>query len=396
MSARSGAPVVVLAAADVSGDRSAGSLARAISALAPQVRLLGAGGPAMRAAGVDVAVKTTDLSFVGILDAVRVLPELRRCYRCTQRLVEESRPDLVVLCDAETVTVPLAWWLKRRGVAVAFFFPPQVWLWGAWRLPLIAPLARRFISAFREEAELYRSAGADAVWTGHPLRDVVRPSDDSRTALEEVGLDPERPLVVLMPGSRRSEIHALAPAFLGAAALLQARDSRLQFALPLAADSLRGEVEAAVRASAVPDVKIYRPTSYAVAGAARAVLQCSGTATLETGLLGVPSVIAYRCRPIEYIVGRHLLIDAPFIGMPNILLGEMVQPEFFQKNVDAEHLAAALWTLLRDEVRREIIRTHLARLPELLGCGGALQRAAEAVLDLVREDRSSPPGAPGC
>jgi lipid-A-disaccharide synthase len=337
----------------------------------------------MREAGIDVAVETTDLSFVGALAPLPYLRQMMLRYRRIQELLRRSQPDLVVLIDSEFLNRHLARWLRRRGVPTVFFFPPSVWLWGRWRLRSVAPLAQRVISAFREEAAIYASAGADTVWVGHPLRDTVEPGEDGALALRRIGLDPARPLVVLMPGSRRQEIAQLSPALLGAARLLQARDPALQFALPVASETLRPEIERHVAESGVRDLALYEPRSYSVLSRARVVLQCSGTATLEVALLGIPAVIAYRCIPLEYLVGRYLVIDAPFIGMVNILLREMVQPEYFQRNVDAEHLADEAWSLLTDESRRQSIAQRLARLPEVLGPRGAFDRAARAVLELL-------------
>jgi lipid-A-disaccharide synthase len=336
----------------------------------------------MREAGVEVGVSTTHLSFTGVLGAGRILRDLVRLFRQVQQQVATARPDLVILVDGELASFPLAAWLRRKGIPVLFYFPPQVWLWGRWRLPLTVPLIRRVLSAFRDEAELYRNAGADTVWTGHPLRDSVRVDDDPTVALRDAGLDPQRPLIALMPGSRRNEIETLCPPILAAARLLQTRRPELQFALPLASEPLRAEIERQVRQSGLRDVAVYRPTSYAILSRAEVVLQCSGTATLETALLGIPSVIAYRCIPLEYVFAR-LIMRVRFIGMPNILLGEMVQPEFFHRHADAEHVADEAWSLLTDRVRRERIKSRLATLPDLLGPPGALRRASAAVLELL-------------
>ncbi len=373
---------IFIGACDISGDQNAARLATAIRGRAPEVRLVGAGGAAMRDAGVEVEVSTTHLSFTGVLGSLAVFRELRALYGRAQKLVLAARPDLVILTDGEIVNVPFAFWAWRRGIPVVFYFPPQVWLWGRWRLPFTVPLIRRVLSAFRDEAELYRKAGADTVWVGHPLRDLVAVDEDSTAALEAHGLDPQRPLVGLMPGSRRSEIRRLSGPIVGAARLLQERRPEIQFALPLADESLRADVEETVCQHKLRDAAVYRPESYAVLSRTRVVLQCSGTATLETALLGIPSVIAYRCIPIEYVFAR-LISYVDFIGMPNILLGEMVQPEFFHRNVDAEHLAEAAWRLLTDQRCREIIVSRLAKLPALLGPPGVLARGAEAVLDLL-------------
>jgi lipid-A-disaccharide synthase len=380
-----GGRTICIVAGDVSGDQNAGRLAAAIREAAPDVRLVGAGGRAMRAAGVDVAVETTDLSCIGIFDILRRLRQLVSRYRRAQQFISQTCPDLVILVDSETVNLPAAIWLRRKAFPVVFFFPPQVWFWGRWRLPVIVPLIRRVLSAFRDEADLYAAAGADTVWVGHPLRDLVQVNGNAHSALQAIGLDPARPLVVLMPGSRLREIKALAAPFLGAARLLQERDPRLQFALPLASESLRDEIERSIRESGLRGVVVYDPSSYAVLSQARVVLQCSGTATLETALLRIPAVIAYRIHPIEYFFARHILLDVPFIGMPNILLKEMVQPEFFNKRVDAEHLAQEAWSLLTDQGRRQLIQSRLASLRDALGPAGVFDRAAEAVVNLLEQ-----------
>jgi len=385
MHERNGKPLTIcLVAGDVSGDQNAGRLARALREMVPGVRLVGAGGSAMDQGGVEVAVDSTGVSTIGPPDNVQALRSVVRVWRGTRSLINRTRPDMAVLIDAETLNLMLARWLRARGIPVVFFFPPQVWLWGRWRLPMVVPLATRVLSAFREEAEIYQRAGADSLWVGHPLSDAVRVNEDPAAALRKIGLTPARPLVALMPGSRRQEIRALCEPILGAARLLQQRDASLQFAIPLASDDLREELEARVRSSGLHSAVIYKPESYAVLSRARVVLQCSGTATVEAGLLGIPSVIVYRCRPLYYAVGRRLM-RVKFIGMVNILLDQEVQPEFFQKNVDAAHLADEVWLLLTNETRRRQIQSRLARLPEVLGPTGVMERAACAVLQLLEQ-----------
>jgi lipid-A-disaccharide synthase len=247
----------------------------------------------------------------------------------------------------------------------------------------VRSLARRVISAFAPEADLYRRSGVDTVWVGHPLVDVVGVREDTAPVLTAIGLDPSRPLVAVMPGSRRRELKALLAPMLAAARLLQARRPALQFALPLASEAFRAEVEQAVLDSGVRDIAIYRPRSYAVLSRAQAALQCSGTATLEAALLGIPSVIVYRLHAIEYVAARHVLMHVPFIGMPNLLLGEMVQPELFHRHVTAERMADEMWALLSDTARNEAIRSRLACIRERLGPPGVFPRAAQAVVDLL-------------
>ncbi len=375
-------PTVCIVAADVSADQNAARLAAALRRMAPQVRIIGAGGCVMRQAGIDVAVDSDGVSMVGPPDSLHALRSLARVWRGLTRLMKSEPPDVVILVDNETLNLFFARWARKRGVSTVFFFPPQVWFWGRWRLRWILPAATRVLSAFREEAELYRSAGADTRWIGHPLRDEVQVREDPVRAMRAAGLDPNRPMVVLMPGSRPQELKAHCETMLAVARILRDRNPALQFAVPLASEALRAQLEGAVRRAGVSDVVVYSPESFAVLSRARAVLQCSGTATLETGLLGIPSVIVYRCTRLQHLVARAVMY-VNYIGMVNILLGEMVQPEFFHWRIDPRRLADEMWSLLTDEARRDRIRGRLATLAEVMGPQGAIRRAAEAILELI-------------
>jgi lipid-A-disaccharide synthase len=382
MSANGKSPTICLVAADVSADQNAARLASALRRQAPGVRLIGAGGPMMRRAGMDVLCDSSDVSMVGPPDSLRTLKSVVRVWRRLTAMIKTNSPDVAVLIDNETLNLLIARWLRKRGIPTVFFFPPQIWFWGRWRLRWMAPLITRVLCAFREEAELYRAAGVDTVWTGHPLRDVVHGRDDSAAAVRAIGLDPDRPVIVLMPGSRPQELDAHCGLMFAAAKLLRARDSRVQFAIPLAAEALRSRLEAEARRNGLPDFVIYSPESFGVLSQAKVVLQCAGTATLEAALLGIPSVIVYQCDRLRYAAARRIMY-VKYIGMVNILLHEMVQPEFFHYRIDANQIADEVWSLLTDETRRGRIRARLATLAEIMGPTGAMDKAAAAILEVV-------------
>jgi lipid-A-disaccharide synthase len=381
-------PTICLVAADVSGDQSGARLAAAIGELCPDAKLIAAGGPALREAGVEVLVETGEASMVGPPGSFKSVRALLRVWRELCHTIDARQPDLAVLIDNETLNLLLARRLRRQDVPTAFFFPPQVWFWGRWRIRWIVRLSMRILCAFKQEADLYQDAGADALWTGHPLRDVVRVREDADAAMRAIALDPDRPLVVLMPGSRPQEVSYHSPLMAEVARILQARNPALQFAVPLASETLREQVEHQFGAGGLRDLSIYIPRSYAILSRARAVLQCSGTATIEAALLGIPSTIIYRCSRLHYAVARRFM-HVKFIGMPNLLLGEMVQPEFFGTRLEPERLAAELTALLQDEARRSYIKRRLTELPDLLGPTGAIKRAALSVVEMLpRTSRS--------
>jgi lipid-A-disaccharide synthase len=381
---RSRSPTIYLITADVSGDQNGGRLAEALRRQMPRIKLVGVGGQAMRRAGVEVVIESSEASMVGPPDSLTAIRSLRRVWKDIRRLLAENRPDAAVLIDNETLNLLIARRLRRNGVPTAFFFPPQVWFWGRWRMRWILSLSPRLLCAFKQEAEIYRAAGADATWIGHPLRDVVHVYERPTTALHRLNLDPKDPIVVLMPGSRRQELRANCRTILAAAEILQARDPALQFAIPLASASLQEQLETEVRRSKLRRSAIYPSDNYAVVSSARIVIQCSGTATLETALLGIPSIILYQCSRLRFAIARRAM-HVKFIGMVNILLGEMVQPEFFETHIDPKRLADEAWSLLWDDTRRDAIKKRLTALPEMLGAPGALDRAAASVLALLHE-----------
>jgi lipid-A-disaccharide synthase len=377
-------PTILLITADVSGDQNGGRLAVSLRRQMPSVRLLGVGGEAMRRAGVDVFIESGEASMVGPPDSLIAIRALRRVWNGIRELLAENPPDAAVLIDNETLNLLIARHLRRKGVPTAFFFPPQVWFWGRWRMRWIRSLSTRLLCAFEQEAKIYSAAGANATWIGHPLRDVVQVDEPPADALHRVNLDPKDPVVVLMPGSRRQELSVNCPTIFSAAEILQARDPTLQFAIPSASDALRAHLEKEVRHSKLTRYAIFNSGTYAVVNSARAVIQCSGTATLETALLGIPSIILYQCSALRMAIARRAM-HVKYIGMVNILLGEMVQPEFFEPRIDPKRLADEAWSLIWDEPRRNAIKKRLAELPDVLGAPGAVDRAAGLVLALLHK-----------
>ncbi len=371
---------VCLMAADVSGDQNAARLATALREADPTLVIEGAGGDALAGAGVQLVVRTTHLSFVGVFAAFRILPQIVRSLAALRRHLLAQPPDLVVLTDAELISMPLSLWLAAAGIPFAFFFPPQVWFWGRWRLRWLARLPRLVLCPFPQEAALYQAAGAPTVFTGHPLRDFI-PGAGSGQA-KELGVDGRGPLVALMPGSRRREVEGLLPVFLDAAKRLRESSPDVRFVLPVANSDLRELVEGLVESSGLADVLVYAPRDYEILGSADLVIQCSGTATLETALLGVPSVIAYQLGPIERW-GARTFSHVKYIGMPNILLEEMAQPEHFAFRVDADRVAGDAQRLLQDDLERRRVKGRLSSLAEMLGQPGAMGRAAAAILNEV-------------
>jgi len=219
---------------------------------------------------------------------------------------------------------------------------------------------------------------------GHPLLDIAKPSGDRDAALRAAGLDPTLPVIGLMPGSRPQEVKILALPMLEAARILKARHPSLQFVMPVAAEHVRPVLEEALAEAGMRgEVRMIESPAYGPLSRCEVVLACSGTATLELALLGVPSIVAYRLDPVSHWVARKLSIT-PYVAMPNVLLGGMVVPEIIQYKIDGAHFAAKALEFLEQPSRAREVRERLAEIPAHLGAPGAVSRAAERILEEAR------------
>lgn len=371
---------IFMAAGEVSADRHGACLAKAILEQRSNTRLFGSGGEQMRAAGVDVAVQTAQLGYVGLQEAFRVFRPIRQAVKTLRHLIDVERPDMAVLVDGEGFSGPLASHLQARGIPFIYYFAPQVWFWGRWRARSIARKASLIIPAFQAEAEIYSRYGGRVAWLGHPLRELVKPETDTDKALASHGLDGSRRTVALMPGSRLQEIESFAPTLLDAARTLKLRHPDLQFILPLATRHfLPALVQKVDRAGLGQDIKIVDRDIYACLSCCELALLSSGTATLEAALLGIPMVAFYRLKPLTYLLAKQL-VSTRFIAIPNILLNAPVVPELVQHDFTTERLVKSAREILEDKHRAQTIREHLACIAPLLGKPGVLSRAAATVL----------------
>ncbi|MEO8604319.1 MAG: lipid-A-disaccharide synthase [bacterium] len=368
---------VLLVAGEPSGDLHGAALVRALRARVPDVEIAGIGGPQLRAEGMRVLVDTEHVATMGFTETFGTLGRLLAAYRRLVRFLDEERPALVVLIDYPEFNLRLAKHAKRRGIPVFYFVAPQVWAWRKGRIQTIAKRVDKLAAVFPFEPAIYNTNGRPlAEFVGHPLLDVVRPTASREATRARYGLATDRPVLALLPGSRKKEVAYLFGPMCAAARQLAAEGWQPIVAL---AESLsEADLRAALGGAAVP-VPIAHADTYNVVAAADAAVVASGTATLETALLGCPMVISYKVSPLTFWIARRL-VDVEFIGMPNIILERAVLPELLQEGVTPAAVAAAV----RDvHARRTEITAALADLRVHLGAPGAAARAADMALALV-------------
>jgi lipid-A-disaccharide synthase len=374
---------ILIIAGEASGDLHGANLVKALHELAPDLQVYGVGSRRMREAGVTMLADASEISVVGATEVLTHISAIYGVYAKLKRFLREERPDLLVLIDFPDFNILTGKAAKKLGIPVLYYISPQVWAWRKGRVNTIAKLVETILVVFPFEVDLYRAAGVDVRFVGHPLADVVDSPYTRDEARTQLGLAQDRRTIAILPGSRRKEIMHLLPDMLESAKLLQGRFPDVQFVLPVAPTLDRKFVEGFVEKSEVP-LTIVDGRAYDVLRASDAAMVTSGTATLETGLMAVPMVIVYRASRLTYWIGR-LLVNVRNFGLVNIVAGRAVVPELLQDEATPERIAEELGTILADPEKHRRITEELVHVRKVLGEGGASRRAASAVLELLEK-----------
>ena len=376
-------PRVLLIAGEASGDVHGAALVHELKKLSPQIEVSGIGGDHLRAAGMETVIDTAEMATMGIVEVFGTAGRIISAYRQLVRIMKESRPSLLILIDYPEFNLVVAKKAKSLGIPVFYYIAPQVWAWRRGRIQKIADRVDRLAAVFPFEAELYNEAASAtgkhetvARFVGHPLLDRVQEPRATNETLELHQLDPNRPLLAILPGSRKKELRALLPTALSAAAILEQEGWQAVIALAHTLDP--GDVREILGHE--PTVPIVERDTANIVHAATSVACASGTATLETALQGKAMVIMYRVSPLTFAIAKRL-VHVPYIGMPNIILDRPVFPELIQDELSENSLADAL-----RKVSETATTFHQAaeELRTKLGEPGGSRRAAELALELIK------------
>jgi lipid-A-disaccharide synthase len=339
------------------------------------------GGEKMRAAGLE-GVDSTPLSVVGIVEVLEKFPKIRRAFARLKTLLDRERFDCVVLIDYPDFNLRLAKEAKKRGIPVIYYISPQVWAWRKNRVKEIARTVDKMLVVFPFELPIYSDEGVDVEYVGHPLADLAVCDMTKAQARQFLGIGPETTCVALLPGSRNSEVRRHLEPMARAAQIIEQRLGLKIVTLLPAADGIEDGLLSELLKDLRGKVKIVRGRLYESLRASDAAVVASGTATLQTALIGTPMVIVYRVSAITYLIGR-LLIDVEHIGMPNIVAGRRVVPELIQYELTPENIADELFGILTDRKRRDSMREALGGIRQALGGHGAADKAAAAIYTTI-------------
>ena len=389
---KGGALKIFLSAGEASGDRQAAAMVAALRQLRNNLEIWAVGGSRLAAAGAEIWLDSRHAAVMGALAALAKAPALIPKLMQVKRQLQIQRPDVAVLVDWGGVNVRVARWLKELEVPTLYYLPPRAWDRRARRD--VAYIVDAIATQFPWSKHILSGEKARVEWVGHPLVDLVQPQMTKREAAAKFCLDLARPIVALLPGSRKAEIQHCLPVLFEAANRIEAAFPQSQFLIPaseqtrrhrpLLADEFR---QAGLTAVILEDMDY---DALQCAGAAAAV---SGTATLELALLGIPMVVFYRVALsgwLQYEIARRTTVSIQFFALPNLVANREVVKELMQYQASPQNLADEVIGILSDERKRDRIKDDLATVCRQLGPPGATRRAAEMVLDLVAYGTPAP------
>lgn len=387
---------VAIVAVEPSADLHGGNLAKALRAINPNLRLVGVGGSHMAASGVELWLTTTDMATIGPGGALLCLHKHIYNYLKVRSRLLAAKPHLTILIDCPAVNMRYAGLLTRYGYNSVYYFPPSAWTTNEARLRQIFSRTDRVICTFLSNAEKYRHFGMDVDFFGHPLLDMPELSLSSEEAKRTLGLSGNN-IVAVLPGSRISEVKYLLPVFLDVVECLHEEKPDLQVLIPCATETLRTQI-AQRMGDRFPYVRLLNGQSRLALLSSQAALMSSGTASLEAAILGIPMVLAYKLCPFDAVIGKFLvwahLLKIEHIGLPSLVAGKRIVPEFIQDEVSLENILPHLRNFMSDTAERRQVRQDLIEMKNSMGTPGVVDKIAASLYERIEanaERRQSEP-----
>lgn len=385
---------------EVSGDLQGALLINALKqqaeAAALELEILALGGDRMAQAGAKLLGHTTSIGSIGNLEALRYVWPTLRVQQVAKRVLRQSPPDLVVLIDYGGGNIPLGIFIRQRlRVPVVYYIAPQEWVWSTQRTTTrILTVTDQLLAIFPAEAQYYQTQAQSlgiplkVTWVGHPLVDYPQSAPSREQARSQLSIPPDQLAIALIPASRQQELQYLLPVIFQAAQRLQAQLPQVHFWVPLALEQYRQPLAQAIQHYGLHATLVSQPRM--VLAAADLAIAKSGTVNLETALLNVPQVVVYRVSPLTAWIARRLLnFSIPFMSPANLVTMRPIVPEFLQEQATPETIAQAALELLLDSARRQQVLDGYQQMRLALGEPGAVDRAAEGILQLLRDTSAS-------
>lgn len=358
-------------AGEASGDLHGSSLIKALKRQQPEVECRVWGGDLMQKAGGQLVKHYRDLAFMGFWEVAKNLRTILGNLRLCQKDILEYQPDTLVLIDYPGFNLRIAKWAKKEGFRVVYYISPQLWAWHSSRVHAIKRDVDQMLVILPFEVAFYKKYGLDVAYVGHPLLDVLSKEHEQWSGDSE-----NKTVVALLPGSRQQEVRRILPVMLSVVPYFP----NIQFVIAQASSLPLEFFEPFL--SGAPNVRLEQGNTYDILRTAKAALVKSGTSTLETALIGTPQVVCYAGNPVSFAIAKRV-VNVPYISLVNLILDRPLVQELIQSDLNTTNLRTALHQILEPENAR-IIQTGYAELRQILGGGGASERAAQAILEGVK------------
>lgn len=375
---------VMFSAGEASGDIHAARVARALCEQYPDVEMIGMGGEMMEKAGVRLVYDIKNLGFIGLVEIVKALPFFFALRSKMSAVMDREKPDVFVCVDYPGFNMRMAKVAHQKGIPVLYYIAPTIWAWHKSRGKDIAKYTDCVASIFPFEAEAYKEFTTHVSFVGHPLLDIVHATRSVQENMKRFQAREEAVRILLMPGSRKQEVASLLSLMLESIEKLQQRGWDVQVFLPRAHTIAKEELEAYISQYDV-QVTVTEGDNYDVMQICHLCLAASGTATLETALMGLPTVLLYKVAPLTYHIGKKL-VKLSHVGLPNIIAGKEIIPELLQEEVTVEHILDVLNPLLTDKSKIEAMKKDFEEMKKRLGEPGAVKRVAQLIAQLAARE----------
>lgn len=373
---------VLIIAGEVSGDMHGANLIKEMKKTAPDLEFWGTGGELMKHEGAELLYHINQMSLIGLTEVIKHIPFVYKVLDRITQFAEERKPQIVILIDYPGFNIRLGRRLKKINRKIFYYISPQVWAWGKRRIKKIAGITDKMAVILPFEEKIYKEAGIDAVFVGHPLLDTVYTSVTKDEFIADTGLSPDKLTVGLLPGSRVPEVENLLPEMLESLRKVAEKLADVQGIVsmsPMIDKSVYDKITAGY-----PLVPLIPEYNYPIMRHSDILIIASGTATLEAAIFGTPMIITYRVSPVTYLFAK-LLVKVRYIGLANIIAGKQIIPELLQKKSSAANVGEELENMLTRPVIRETMRTELQEVKEKLGTPGASRRAAQIAIELMNK-----------
>jgi lipid-A-disaccharide synthase len=371
---------ILIICGEPSGELHAANLTSSIRKIDPHIKVFGVGSTLLANAGAEIIYNTKGLSVFGLFDVIKKLPWFWALKEHILEKIAQHKFDAVIFVDFSGFNLRLAKTINN-SIPTIYYVSPQVWASRPGRIKTIKKYIRKMIVLFKFEVDFYKKYGITAEFVGHPLLDTVKPTMAKKDLLHSLGLNEDRKIIALLPGSRRQEIKHILPIMLKASRIIK-RESEAQFVIAKSPNVEWDTYTSLINKSGL-DIKITEGKTYDCLNIADFALVCSGTATLETAIMQKPFVIIYKMSLLNYLLYRPQ-VRLPYIGMVNIVAGKKVIPEFIQFNANPRRIAQQTLSALKDPVKIQQIKDDLASITHSLGDPQAAGRAARIILDFLK------------